>query len=256
MITIRQVSFFSAFIAGSAIFGLSAGGGHAASVGLQNGSATFSETCDSFNHSPGASTDGVKTGFNGWSIATNCGAGDTTQPHIAVWETVTNVTANTLEVELAQTFTDHLLGNFRLSVTSDDRSTFADGLETGGGVTANWTVLTGAAVTGPASMTFTTLGDNSILAGGAVPATGTYTLAFTGAFLNLTGLRLEVLEHVSLPFGGPGLQGINGNFVLTEISLDASNLQVVPVPAALPLFASGLAVLGFAGWRRRRRGAA
>jgi hypothetical protein len=28
--------------------------------------------------------------------------------------------------------------------------------------------------------------------------------------------------------------------------------SVVPVPAALPLFATGLAVLGFAGWRRKR----
>jgi hypothetical protein len=44
----------------------------------------------------------------------------------------------------------HLLGRFRLSVTTDDRSTYADGLPVGGNVTANWTVLTDLTVDGPA----------------------------------------------------------------------------------------------------------
>ncbi|MDH3380970.1 MAG: VPLPA-CTERM sorting domain-containing protein [Gammaproteobacteria bacterium] len=29
-------------------------------------------------------------------------------------------------------------------------------------------------------------------------------------------------------------------------------VQVVPIPAALPLFLSGLGALGFVGWRRRQ----
>lgn len=35
--------------------------------------------------------------------------------------------------------------------------------------------------------------------------------------------------------------------------LDSSSSGAVPVPAALPLFASGLGVIGFLGWRRKRK---
>lgn len=35
-----------------------------------------------------------------------------------------------------------------------------------------------------------------------------------------------------------------------------SSVSAVPVPAALPLFASGLGALGFIGWRRKRKAAA
>ena len=31
---------------------------------------------------------------------------------------------------------------------------------------------------------------------------------------------------------------------------------VIPLPAALPLYGTGLAVMGFLGWRRKRRAAA
>ena len=34
------------------------------------------------------------------------------------------------------------------------------------------------------------------------------------------------------------------------------NINVVPLPAALPLFGTGLAIMGFIGWRRKRRMAA
>ena len=35
-----------------------------------------------------------------------------------------------------------------------------------------------------------------------------------------------------------------------------SIVSQVPLPAALPLLASGIAALGFAGWRKKRHGAA
>jgi hypothetical protein len=44
--------------------------------------------------------------------------------------------------------------------------------------------------------------------------------------------------------------GDNGGLILDNVSL-----SVVPVPAALPLFAAGLGVLGFAGRRRRAKAA-
>ncbi|MHA1166072.1 MAG: PEP-CTERM sorting domain-containing protein [Alphaproteobacteria bacterium] len=38
--------------------------------------------------------------------------------------------------------------------------------------------------------------------------------------------------------------------------VDATQLNIVPLPAALPLFGTGLGMLGFLGWRRRRKMAA
>lgn len=37
------------------------------------------------------------------------------------------------------------------------------------------------------------------------------------------------------------------------ITVDYASVAPIPVPAALPLFGSGLAMLGFAGWRRKRK---
>jgi len=60
---------------------------------------------------------------------------------------------------------------------------------------------------------------------------------------------LNVINDPStgLPTGGPGrFNGNNGgvigqgNFVISELSAD---VQVVPIPGALPLFASGLGVI-------------
>lgn len=191
-----KLFIFSASIALALAVGISTTTVQAASV-LTNGTATFSQTFDGFNHLPGAWVDSV-----------------TTDPH---------------------------------------------GLATGGDVTANWTVLTGGTVAGPADMTFSTLGDNSILAGGTIPFTATYNLSFSGSFFGLTGIRLEVLENSILSgmTNGSGLQA-NGNFVLTEISLDASGVPLNPVlvPAALSLFFSGLLGLGVMARRRNRKAAA
>ena len=35
--------------------------------------------------------------------------------------------------------------------------------------------------------------------------------------------------------------------------LDGEGLAVIPLPAALPLYGTGLAVMGFLGWRRKRQ---
>ncbi len=203
---------------------------------LTNATATHSQA----GFGAGEASNDAVTAADGWAIAPNI-SGQT-----AVWKTQTDITGNRLDFQLFQSFTGpafHLIGRFRLSTTTDDRSTFADGLTSGGDVTANWTVLTA-----PAGMTFTTLEDNSVLVGGTTPATATYDVSYAGAYSNITGIRLEVLEDASLPFNGPGRQPVNGNFVLTEITLNPST--VVPAPLALPLLAAGIAAFVYLRHRR------
>ncbi len=43
------------------------------------------------------------------------------------------------------------------------------------------------------------------------------------------------------------------SFRFTTVTYDAANISAVPLPAAIPLYASGMAILGFLGWRRKRR---
>jgi hypothetical protein len=54
--------------------------------------------------------------------------------------------------------------------------------------------------------------------------------------------------------------GSGGSFTLatslTPGTWQRTDVSVVPVPAALPLLASGLGALGFIGWRRKRKAAA
>lgn len=245
--------------------GLTSTAARAVPVSLQNATATFSQTAGSgggVDYSVANSIDGVTNHlFNGWASGTLNGTTD----QIAVWETVTDVNATTLEIKLihnAANNLQHLLGNFRLSVTSDNRDTFANSAATGGDVTANWTELTNATVSNVSSsqgmLALSVLGDNSILAttvSGDTPTTATYTISYSGLFAGITGIRLETLTNNLLPFDGPGMYPLNGNFLLSEITLDVSGdieTSVVPVPAALPLFGTGLAIMGFIGWRRKR----
>jgi len=57
----------------------------------------------------------------------------------------------------------------------------------------------------------------------------------------------------------PGEIGVNWQHVVVEgeVTLGGgTNLQATPLPAALPLFASGLGALGLFGWRRKRKASA
>jgi hypothetical protein len=222
-------------------------------VPLMNGTATFSQgPYGGGPYVPDMAIDGIfHTGnpccSNGWTIYRI--PGDFATDETAVWETVPDLGPGLLTFTMY--FLDpnagHLLGRFRLSVTADDRSTYADGLSVGGDVTAHWTVLRDLVVAGPAGMTFTALPDDSVLAGGPVAGQGTYEVTGVSTLSGITGMRLEVLEHPSLPADGPGFAA-NGNFVLTEIQLDAT---AIPEPGTLPLLALTFAGLAFA--RRRMR---
>ena len=214
-------------------------------VTLQSAAATFSQI------NPSAGWDfGVSKAING-TIADNLGwaiamvsdptGGITNQT--AVFETATNVgfaggsrLTFTLQQAHGIDFVFHTLGRFRISVTTDDRSTFADGMETGGDVTANWTVLNPDTLISSNGTTLNTLGDSSILASGTSPQTDTYVISATTALTGITGVRIEALEDASLPYNGPGRQPLNGNFVLSELSLDIAPESVsgcIPPAAGL-----------------------
>jgi hypothetical protein len=78
------------------------------------------------------------------------------------------------------------------------------------------------------------LGDDETLGGGGL---------FVGQFLATGGITTGTNTEFSLV--------LNDRFVANEGGLDP-----VPIPAALPLFASGLGALGLFSWRRKRKAAA
>ena len=95
-----------------------------------------------------------------------------------------------------------------------------------------------------------------------VSINGTPTFSDTNSTTNATGLSWELFTHTfiastmtTLAFlnGDPGADNSNGldNVALTDVGPAA-----VPLPAALPLFATGLGALGLLGWRRKRKNAA
>ena len=206
--------------------------GDASVVALQNATASFSQT----NFNVSESIDGTLDANDGWAINPNEGF------QTAVYETVADTGpggGTLLTFQLHHLFQPgsnpfHLLGRFKLSATTDNRSVFADGLQTGGDVVANWTELTPFFADSDGSLdTLTVQGDNSVLAGGTAPATATYTIKALTSLTGITGFRLEVMEDASLPSNGPGRQPTNGNFVLTQMTVDA---QVVPEPSAMAVW--------------------
>src|SRR5205814_10132688 len=106
-------------------------------VPLTNATATFSQTIPADLCVAFAIDDKPDTG---WAI----GTADSTKSETAVFETVEDIPLDCgveflfqLKCGAFAGYQFNNLGRFRLSATSDDRSEFADGLATGGDVTAN-----------------------------------------------------------------------------------------------------------------------
>jgi hypothetical protein len=195
-------------------------------VGLQNATATFSQ---SFNGPWLASEmiDGNFGDLNGWAIFQS--GADPTPPQTAVFETTADLTAPGLSIRMFQNYSSlpgHTIGRYRWSYTTDDRGTFADGLQTGGDVSANWTVLTPSNVSGGAAFGSTILGDGSILMSSisAPPSNVQYLVTFNSPVVGATGFRIEAMADSSLPFNGPGMYTPNGNFVITEVQVVAASV--------------------------------
>ena len=214
-------------------------------VPLGNATASFSQDPPSPVFPPEQTIDGdpgVGT-ENGWASRGNEAA--------IVWETgldvVSEIGTSKLTFTLQQNHSSAIpfkLGKFSLSVTTDDRSTFADGLANGGDVDADWTVLHPASVETLSGDSFNILPDGTIQFAGGTPLsnTDTYTVIALTSIQGITGFRLDALADPTRPGGGPGLSGevFGDNFVLSEFSVAA---LPVPEPATLLLLAVGASML-------------
>ena len=125
---------------------------------------------------------------------------------------------------------NYQLGCFRLSATTDNRDTFADGRVIGGRVVANWTVLEPLFYTAANQATLTKQADWSLLAsGGTNTIDTTYTVTAFTPLTGITGFRLEAMTNGSLPNNGPG-RAANGAFQLQEIQVGVQPAWTNPHP--------------------------
>lgn len=106
-------------------------------------------------------------------------------------------------------------------------------------------LITGSDLTTTATTISFNFGDDSAFGSAYFESSGAYSIGFYNEFsANLTTGEIEI--------GTPGNADIllypTGDVVLGSVS-------TTPLPATLPLFATGLGALGLFGWRRKRKAA-
>jgi len=143
-----------------------------------------------------------------------------------------------------------------------------------GAINYSFSLQSGKTVTGVGNINFNVAPDASL---------GTITTTFSSAVLGSTQFVIEYFKHTYagaansfdnvLPglfitlWGAEGTPSGSGFFDTNTTTLGSDlrfalqedpnqNISVVPLPAALPLYGTGLAIMGFIGWRRKRKAVA
>ena len=89
---------------------------------------------------------------------------------------------------------------------------------------ADWQVLDVASFASTGDEDHQTLNDGSVLVGGRLPGTATYTVTVRTRLEGITALRVETLTHPSLPGTGPGRgDDARPNFILSEFTVTAAS---------------------------------
>ena len=100
--------------------------------------------------------------------------------------------------------------------------------------TSEWNTLEVKAASSSGGATLTPQADGSVLASGKNPDKDTYEVFAWTPLEKITGLRLEALAHKSLSKNGPGRTKDNGNFVLSELKVEAVAADSAAVEKLLP----------------------
>jgi hypothetical protein len=163
--------------------------------------------------------------------------------------------------------TQYFAGQFNLPVATDITSAqgFFDNVFSGLAGTVTVEILTGTPSTGPGTVLYS---QGIVLGAGATDAwygvtgvdwvldPGTYWLAFAPD-ADISGGAPSSAPDSMVKYaanGGPniGWGGSPQQFNQFDIGMRAFGDVVTPVPATLPLFATGLGGLGLLGWRKRK----
>ncbi|WP_430424816.1 PEPxxWA-CTERM sorting domain-containing protein [Phenylobacterium sp.] len=228
-------------LAGAAAATLLAHSATAAPVAFSQGYATYSQP----GFSPTAMFDGSDS--YGWAIADSPG-GTESQSALLVLATPLAAGSYDLTFVANQFFvccnSAHTLGEFSFGYTTDAAPTLAS-------------MQTLVSYTGGSSLTgstFTFSGGHVFASGGGT--TDAYTINGTiNSAAAITGIFLNVHESANgYPTNGPG-RAFNGNFVVTELTLDATLVRgtgAVPEPATWAMMILGFGAAGSALRSRRR----
>jgi hypothetical protein len=184
-----------------------------AAAGLHSASAasvTFSSVTGTFDqgapYNVGASINGNAQDGIGWGIF----GGQTAPSQSAVYTASAPFSGNRLAVSIPQFFGgDHYANEFRVSYTTD-------AVPSAGGA---WTELAPAIARAANGLTLTGLGANRYgVSGVANGATTNFVMMASGAFTNVTGVRLELFNS-GVNIGASG----NGNLVISELFVTTDN---------------------------------
>jgi len=152
----------------------------------------------------------------------------------------------------ASTLNFSLTGDYTASWTMDSNPT-PSGSSTGDG----YTFFSNVPGVDPLLLVFysSTLGFSS---GGMRISTTPDPTTEVGAIVDLGGDQIYS-GLLSAPVFAPGVFHFNADFITnaalhgpTTLTVTAAPVATTPIPAALPLFISALAGMGYVGWRRRR----